>query len=335
MIPTYMVGDMAALDAALKSGVKSSWPEYEDGLVWDMLGQLGLLLKSDQRQSILPGFGKPFVYMSGVSQSSIYIRTWIAGFHDRYRTADGKPVYDGYLGIVGPAMIRMNQCAADVALDDPLQKLTPPRRALHLALIGRGDVAGARHRTSPIASRPGVESSPMKLPEPRTGAGNVPGLAPDTISFAAIPDMMKAGFKMPDTGGVEKLFPAGSVPNDFIWQPLERGALSQPPALGPKRYQTTTSARHRARRKARDPARREWERTGWGADAVHRCAGRQLYRLSVGRRHGRCDGGEEVLHRRNAESAVSRSRFLCGEVFGSDGSLARGPMDFFGRCRRQ
>jgi hypothetical protein len=224
MIPTYMVGEKAALDAALKSGVKSSWPEYEDGLVWDMLGQLGLLLKNEQRQRLLPGFGKPFVYMSGISQSAIYIRTWIAGFHNRYRTADGKPVYDGYLGIVGPAMIRMNQCAADVALDDPLQKLTPPDVPF-ISLSSEGEMwqAGATHQPDRFTARGGIVTYEVAGASHR--GGNVPGLAPDTISFAAIPDMMKAGFKMPDTGGVAKLFPAGSVPNDFIWQPLERGAF--------------------------------------------------------------------------------------------------------------
>ena len=80
MIPTYMAGGKEALEAMTRAGVKSSWPEYEDGLVWDMLGQLGLLLKSEQRSAILPGFSKPWVYMTGVSQSSIYMRTWAADF---------------------------------------------------------------------------------------------------------------------------------------------------------------------------------------------------------------------------------------------------------------
>ena len=224
MIPTYMAGDKATLDAMLKSGVKSSWPEFEDGLVWDMLGQLGLLLKSEQRGSVLPGFSKPWVYMTGVSQSAIYIRTWIAGFHDRYRTADGKPVYDGYLGIVGPAMIRMNQCAADVALEDPIQKLTPPDSPF-ISLSSEGEMWQARYTHQPdrFTAKGGIVTYEVAGASHR--GGNVPGLAPDTISFASLPDLMKAGFKMPDAAGVAKLFPAGAVPNDFIWQPLERGAF--------------------------------------------------------------------------------------------------------------
>jgi hypothetical protein len=225
MIATYMAGDNpAAVEAMLKSGPKSSWPEYEDGLVWDMLGQLGLLLKSDQRSSILPGFSRPWVYMTGVSQSAIYMRTWVAGFHDRYRTPDGKPVYDGYLAIVGPAMIRMNQCAADIPLADPRQKLTPPDVPF-ISLSSEGEMWQARytHQHDRFTRRGGIVGYEVAGASHR--ALDVPGLAPDTISFAPIPDMLKAGMQMPDSSGLAKLFPAGAVPNDFVWQPVVRGAF--------------------------------------------------------------------------------------------------------------
>ena len=224
MIATYMAGDSPeAVAAMLKSGPKSSWPEYEDGLVWDMLGQLGLLLKSEQRSSILPGFSKPWVYMTGISQSSIYIRTWTAGFHNRYRTADGKPVYDGYLAIVGPAMIRTNQCAADIPLADPRQKLTPPDVPF-ISLSAEGEMWQARftRQRDRFTRRGGIVS--YEIAGSSHGRAEVPGVAPDALSFPPIADMMKAGFKMPDTAGTMKLFPAGSVPNDLAWAPIARGA---------------------------------------------------------------------------------------------------------------
>jgi len=224
MIPTYMAGGRAALAAMAKAGMRSSWPEYEDGLVWDMLGQLGQLLKSNQRNAILPGFSKPWVYMTGVSQSSIYIRTWIAGFHDRYRTPDGKPVYDGYIGIVGPAMIRINQCAADVSLEDPLQKLATPTVPF-ISISSEGEMWQARYtyQNDAFSRRGGIVSYEVAGASHR--AGDVPGLAPDQISFAPIPDMIKAGMQMPGATGSPSLIPAGAVPNDFIWQPLVRGAF--------------------------------------------------------------------------------------------------------------
>lgn len=225
MIPTYMAAsDRLAAEEMLRSGPKSSWPEYEDGLVWDMLGQLGLLLKSEQRAQILPGFTKPWVYMSGVSQSAIYIRTWAAGFHDRYRTPDGKPVYDAYLAIVGPAMIRMNQCAIDVPLEDPRQKLAPLDVPL-ISISSEGEMWQARHTHQPdvFNRKGGIVTYEVAGASHR--AFDVPGLAPDTISFAPVPDMLKAGMQMPDMAGMAKLIPAGTVANDFIWQPLVRGAF--------------------------------------------------------------------------------------------------------------
>lgn len=224
MIPTYMTGGKEVIEAMAKAGVKSSWPEYEDGLVWDMLGQLGLLLKSEQRSSILPGFGKPFVYMTGVSQSSIYIRTWIAGFHARYRDAAGKPVYNGYLGIVGPAMIRINQCADDVPLEHPSQKLTPPDVPF-ISISSEGEMWQARHTRQPdvFTRKGGIVSYEVAGSSHR--AFDVPGLAPDRISFAPIPDMIKAGMQMPSAAATPSIIPAGALANDFIWQPLVRGAF--------------------------------------------------------------------------------------------------------------
>lgn len=224
MIPTYMAGSKAEMEAAVKAGLESSWPESEDGLVWDMLGQLGLLLKSDQRSKILPGFSKPMVFMSGISQSAIYMRTWIAGFHNLYRTPDGKPVYDGYLAIVGPAMIRINQCAADMPLSDPKQKLVPPDVPF-ISISSEGEMWQGRYTQQPDAFTPTGGIVTYEVAGASHQAGDVPGLAPDKISFASIQDMMKAGMKMPDTAGLAKMMPAGTEHNDFIWQPLVRGAF--------------------------------------------------------------------------------------------------------------
>jgi Alpha/beta hydrolase domain len=223
MIPTYMAGSKEAIEAMAKAGVQSSWPETEDGLIWDMLGQLGLLLKSEQRSEIMPGFSKPWVYMTGVSQSAIDIRTWVAAFHDRYRTPDGKPVYDGYLPVVGPAMIRINQCAADVALQDPKQKLVPPQVPF-ISISSEGEMWQARYTHQPDAVTRAGGIVTYEVAGASHRAADVPGLKPDTMSFAAPKDLARAGFRLPEAAGVSNLMPAGSLPNDFIWQPLIRGA---------------------------------------------------------------------------------------------------------------
>ena len=223
MIPPYMAGGKDVIEAMAKAGIKNSWPEFEDGLVWDMLGQLGLLLKSDARESILPGFAKPHVFMTGFSQSSIYIRTFVAGFHDRFRGADGKPVYDGYLAIVGPAMIRINQCAKDIELEDRFQKLTPPDVPF-ISLSSEGEMWQARYTRQPdkFTRRGGIVS--YEVAGSSHSAADIPGKLMDTLMFAPIPDMMKAGAQFGGASGAANLIPAGSKPNDFTWAPLVRGA---------------------------------------------------------------------------------------------------------------
>jgi hypothetical protein len=223
MIPTYMIGPKEDVATLLRSAPKVSSPETEDGLVWDMLGQLGQLLKSDQRTSILPGFKKPMVFMTGVSQSSIYIRTWIAGFHDRYRGIDNKPVYDGYLGIVGPSMAAINQCAGDVALENPIQKLIPPSVPF-ISISSEGEMWQSRYtwQKDTITRKGGIVS--YEVAGSSHQARDIPGISPNTMSFAPVQDMVKAGMQMPSGPLARGGLPAGTQQNDFVWQPLIRGA---------------------------------------------------------------------------------------------------------------
>ena len=223
MIPPYMAGGKEVIEAMAKAGIKNSWPEYEDGLVWDMLGQLGMLLKSEARDGILPGFAKPHVFMTGFSQSAIYIRTFVAGFHDRFRDRDGKPVYDGYLAIVGPAMIRINQCAKDIELEALFQKLTPPDVPF-ISISSEGEMWQARHTRQPDAftRRGGIVS--YEVAGSSHSAADIPGKPMDTLMFAPIPDMMKAGAQLGGAAVSPNLIPLGAKPNDFTWAPLVRGA---------------------------------------------------------------------------------------------------------------
>lgn len=71
------------------------WPD-DDAIRWDVFGQVALLLK---------GGDGPFadlkverVYASGWSFIGSFLRTFIQdGFHERFKTSDGKPAIDGYL----------------------------------------------------------------------------------------------------------------------------------------------------------------------------------------------------------------------------------------------
>ncbi len=76
----------------------------EDGLFWDMLSQLGTQLRKPGTGGILGNLQPKHVYLAGQSQSGFYLNTYLTAFTDRVERAgpDGKPLFDGYLNLVGP-----------------------------------------------------------------------------------------------------------------------------------------------------------------------------------------------------------------------------------------
>ncbi len=80
-----------------------SIPGTEEGLIWDMLGQVGSWLRA---QSGFFGSG-PMTYLclTGQSQSGAYLNTFIHYF-DPILSGEGQPLFDGYLNIVGAAIER-------------------------------------------------------------------------------------------------------------------------------------------------------------------------------------------------------------------------------------
>ncbi|GIL41592.1 alpha/beta hydrolase domain-containing protein [Roseiterribacter gracilis] len=105
-----------------------NWPD-DDGVRWDVIVQVGQLLRSDVPQNPLHRFRVRHIYMSGWSFTGSLIRTFInEGFHDRARLANGAPVFDGYLiGVsAGPYI------AGYVPLNSQTPMLPPdsPRRVL-------------------------------------------------------------------------------------------------------------------------------------------------------------------------------------------------------------
>jgi Alpha/beta hydrolase domain len=81
----------------------------ENGLIWDMLTQLGALLKSDSTP--LKGFKAQYLYMSGGSQTGAYTIRYVNTFHKMAKLADGRPVYDGYLPFIAAGVAPLNQCS--------------------------------------------------------------------------------------------------------------------------------------------------------------------------------------------------------------------------------
>lgn len=122
-------------------------PEYnpnlsklaENGLAWDILTQVGVLLKSDDPDNPL-GRAAERVYLTGESQSGGYLSRYFRWFTPHAVLPDGAPVYDGYLAEAGGTGTRriagLNQCATEINPlpdDDPQRQI--PARGLPLFVV--------------------------------------------------------------------------------------------------------------------------------------------------------------------------------------------------------
>jgi hypothetical protein len=74
------------------------------GQVWDMMTQVGELVKSGGNpHNPFQGFDVERLIMVGYSQSASYQVTYANSFHERSRMSNGRPVYDGYYISAGGA----------------------------------------------------------------------------------------------------------------------------------------------------------------------------------------------------------------------------------------
>ncbi|MEW2398010.1 alpha/beta hydrolase domain-containing protein [Streptomyces sp. NPDC046862] len=99
-----------------------SLPEF--GQNWDILAQVGRLLKTRTADNPLGGYKVRQVYANGWAfAASVWLTYTGEGFHQRLRLPNGRPIFDGYLlGNPGHYM-PINSTAPAVAKDDPRQKV--------------------------------------------------------------------------------------------------------------------------------------------------------------------------------------------------------------------
>ncbi|MGQ0433133.1 MAG: alpha/beta hydrolase domain-containing protein [Microthrixaceae bacterium] len=107
----------------------------EDGLNWDIIGQVGRLLKTETADNPLRDFDVERLYASGWSGGGALLLLYISdGFHDRARMPDGAPVFDGYLVGEPSGYPRINSTAPELPESDERQPVQPrdvPAISLH------------------------------------------------------------------------------------------------------------------------------------------------------------------------------------------------------------
>jgi hypothetical protein len=157
--------------------------DIEEGLRWDMLSQVGALLKSS-------GVGRP---LNGFRVQSIYLTTqggdlttYLNAIHPHALLESGKPVYDGYVAKAPNNAARINQCAAAPGPDDPRQ-IVKNAGVPVIAVAAQGEVLATyrtrRPDTDDIADR-------YRLYEV-AGAGHIDRSA--YIGFPSMADQTAAG----------------------------------------------------------------------------------------------------------------------------------------------
>jgi hypothetical protein len=162
-------------------------PTGETGLAWDILSQLGALLKADSPRNPLHGLAIQRLYMTGQSQTAGYMRTYANAIAPMAHLAHGARIYDGYLGSGHmPSQIPINNCAEPVPPGDP-RFLTQPAGVPIMEFSAQSDIL-----SNASTRRPDSDAKPDLFRRYEiAGSSHVDTW--EVRSFPAAEDLMKAG----------------------------------------------------------------------------------------------------------------------------------------------
>lgn len=181
-------------------------PDEETGLAWDILSQVGALLKSaDAANPLLQPAER--LYMTGQSQTAGYARTWASVFARHVQAPDGGPLYDGFLYSGSPPwQVPLHQCGAGFADEDP-RSLTAPAGVPVIELFAEGDIG-----TNIVSRRADSDMAPdLYRRYEVAGASHVDQW--ETRSFAGVADVLRATGQQAEPPLVCQ--PAGVLDTDF------------------------------------------------------------------------------------------------------------------------
>ncbi len=179
----------------------------ETGLAWDMLSQIGALLKGASGANVL-GSAAQRLYMTGQSQTAGYARTYATVFHPMTRAADGTPLYDAYLYSGSPPwQVPLNQCRADLPAGDA-RLITPAVGVPVVELFAQGDIG-----TNRDTRRPDSDTRADRYRRYEIAAA--PHISPwEQLSMASSADVRRATRGAP-AGSDAGCVPGNVTPSDF------------------------------------------------------------------------------------------------------------------------
>ncbi len=176
------------------STLNDTTKETENGLVWDMVSQIGKLLKGrEDTTNPLKGYDVKYLIATGYSQTGGYLTTYINLIHplDTAKMADGKPIFDGYMIGDGDAfMVPINQCVDAVPPGETGVRIKP-RGVPVISVVTQGLLNSTIIARRPDSDEPADRFRRYEIP----GAAHVNKKSMDNSPNSA--DSAKAG--VPDT----------------------------------------------------------------------------------------------------------------------------------------
>jgi hypothetical protein len=148
----------------------------EDGLKWDAITQIGVLLKSRSAGAPFAGFPPSSLYMTVQGGD---LTTYMNAFHRAARLENGRPVYDGYLARAPFNATRISQCAPTPAAGDPrtiVRNVDVPV----IAVAPQGDVPNALALRRDDSDQPGDRYRLYEV----AGSGHI-----DKFAYTGFPSM--------------------------------------------------------------------------------------------------------------------------------------------------
>lgn len=220
----------ACADAQINPLSRPTTVADESGLAWDLLSQLGSLLKSSASSNPIPWPVKR-LYMTGQSQTAGYARTYASVFARTVAGTSGGPLYDAYLYSGSPPwQVPLNQCRADLPQGDS-RLITPAVGVPVIEIFTQGDMG-----TNLATRRPDADTLGDRFR--RYEVAGAPHVDPwEELSFASDADRRRASTR--DPRQLESSCqPANVTPTDFpnrfvfdaAWRNLDRWVRDNTPA---------------------------------------------------------------------------------------------------------
>lgn len=160
-------------------------PDTENGLAFDVIAQVGALLRSSSKENPLLDLNPRHLIAAGWSETAGYVTTYVNAMHRVHRRGDGAPVFDGYLAAAGGPAAPINQCAAPLP-DDDVRRAVLPRDVPFVQVMTESDLGRAPRRDDSDAEGDffrlyeiagSAQSGPWPAGEPARADLRIAGLA--------------------------------------------------------------------------------------------------------------------------------------------------------------